>query len=354
MAKLGIGILSFAHGHVGAYCSQIRNFDDARLVAAWDDNEGRGRASAEQFGMRYSPHLEDVLGDSDVQAVFVASETNKHGDLCVAAAEAGKDIVLQKPMALSLAECDRITEAVRKAGVRFFMAFQMRHDPANQRMKQLIEDRTLGRIGLLRRRHCIGVLFDQNFVNGPSNWHISREANRGMWMDDAVHAADFIRWLLGPPASVIAEIDNVLTDCAPDDQGVAVFRFPGGAMAELVNASTTLAGENTTEIYGDQGVIIQNYGDGPSCNIPRPHETPMLRHYRRDRPQEGFVDLGIPTPPNHGHRIAAVARPAVDALLGQGPELPGLEDGRGSVEMILASYHAAEEGRRITFPYTES
>jgi predicted dehydrogenase len=229
----------------------------------------------------------------------------------------------------------------------------MRHDPANQRMKTMIDSGELGRIGLLRRRHCIGVLLDQNFVNGPSRWHISREANRGMWMDDAVHATDFIRWMLGSPVSVIAEIDNVLTDVAPDDQGVAVFRFDSGAMAVLVNASTTLAGENTTEIYGDQGVVIQNFGDAVSCNIPH-SPTPMLKVFRKAEPQAGFTDVGIPTPASHGERIAAVARPAVDALLQKGPALPGVEEGRGSVEMVLAAYKAAETGRRIAFPLTET
>lgn len=67
-----------------------------------------------------------------------------------------------------------------------------------------------------------------------------------MFMDDASHATDFIHWLLGRPTSVMAEIGNTLTSVAPDDTGVAIYRFPGGAMAELLNSSVTLAGENTT------------------------------------------------------------------------------------------------------------
>ena len=69
--------------------------------------------------------------------------------------------------------------------------------------------------------------------------------------------------MFGKPASVIAEVGNVLTDVAPDDAGFAIFRYPNGMMAEIHNASVTLAGENTTEIYGDRGVILQSHGDAP-------------------------------------------------------------------------------------------
>src|SRR5438094_613951 len=129
MAPIGIGILSFAHGHVNAYCDQLVRFEDVRLVAAWDDNPERGARQAE---------------------------------------------------------------------------------------------------------------------------------NVGMFFDDAVHAADFLYWLLGAPVSVMAEIDNVLTDVAPDDTGMAIYRYADGAFGLIYNSSVTLAGENTTEVYGDQGVLIQN------------------------------------------------------------------------------------------------
>ena len=88
--------------------------------------------------------------------------------MVVAAAEAGKNILCQKPMELTLADCDRMIEAVEKAGVKFMMAHQMRHDPANLKMKEIIQSGTLGRIGLLRRRNCIPALFNQDFVTGPS------------------------------------------------------------------------------------------------------------------------------------------------------------------------------------------
>ena len=347
-AKIGVGVVSFAHGHVNAYCNQIVDFDDAQVVTCWDDNQERGKAAADKFGMTYSPHVEDVIHHPEIEAVIVTCETNRHAEMVVAAAEAGKNILCQKPMALTLTDCDRMIEAVEKAGVKFMMAHQMRHDPANLKMKEIIQSGTLGRIGLLRRRHCIPALFNQDFVTGPSKWHIDPEKNMGMFMDDASHATDFIHWMLGRPVSVMAEIDNVLTDVAPDDSGIAIYRFEEGTMSVLINTSVTLAGENTTEIYGDQGVVIQNYGDGPSTALPRPDNAVAVKLYQRD--QQGWEDLGIPIPDSHGERIANVPRPFIDCLKNDSNPLVTGMDGRLAVEMVLGAYQSAAKGKRVQFP----
>lgn len=345
--KIGIGIVSFAHGHVNAYASQIKTFDDAEVVACWDDDVERGERNAQTFGIPYHAHLETLLGRPDVACVIVASETNKHADLAVAAMEAGKAVLLQKPMALTLADCDRIIATADRTGCWFSLAFQMRCDPQNIAMKRLIEEGAVGKVGMIRRRHCIGVLFSKAFTEGPTKWHISAEANRGMFFDDATHALDWLIWTTGrKPISVIAEIDNVLTDVAPDDTGVALFRFDDGLFAEITNSSVTLAGENTTEIYGDRGVIIQNHGDGPSCGVKPPHPI-GVKLYQAERAAEGWQDLGLPIPAGHGERIAGVARPFIDALK-SGTPMCSAREARISVEMCLACYESAATGRRVS------
>lgn len=346
--KIGIGIISFAHGHANAYCNKMCGFDDVNLISCWDDNIDRGEKAASQYGMNFSPHLEDVISNKEIDAVIVTCETNRHVEMVAAAASSGKHILCQKPMALTLKDCDRIAEVVEKTGVKFMMAHQMRRDPANIKMKELIEGGVLGKIGLLRRRHCINVLFNEAFVTGPSRWHIDPEKNMGMFMDDASHATDFIYWMLGKPSSVMAEIDNVLTDVAPDDTGVAIYRFPSGEMAILVNTSVTHAGENTTEIYGDKGVVIQNYGDGPSCNIPRSEDAIALKLYTTENPS--WKDLGIPIPNNHGERISGIPRPFIDCIINDTDPDVSVEAGRVSVEMVLGAYQSAKEGIRVQFP----
>ena len=347
-APIGIGVLSFAHGHVGSYVDVMKAFDDVKLVSAYDDNEERGKATCERAGMRYTPHVEDVLGDAEVEAVMVGVETNRHGELCVAAAEAGKHSLGQKPMALTLEDCDRMITSADKAGVMLAVAFQMRHDPANVKMKELVDSGELGRIAVVRRRHCIGVLFMKSFLEGPTHWHVEADKNMGMFMDDATHAADWFHWMLGRPVSVMAEIDNVITDVAPDDNGVALFRFGQGEMGILFNSSTVLAGENTTEIYGEKGAVIQNYGDAPSCDIPKCPEGPALKMFRYG--EDDWRTFNIPIPPGHGHRIQAVPRPWVDSLIDETPPAATGHDGRVAVEMMLGAYESAQQGRRVTSP----
>lgn len=347
-SKIGIGIVSFAHGHANAYCNKMMSFDDVKLISCWDDNEERGTNAAKQYNMTYTPHLEDIVCNSEIDAVIVTCETNRHAEMVVAAATEGKDILCQKPMALTLADCDTIGNVVNKSGIKFMMAHQMRRDPANIAMKELIDSGVLGKIGLLRRRHCINVLFNEAFVTGPSRWHIDPEKNMGMFMDDASHATDFIYWILGKPVSVMAEIDNVLTDVAPDDTGVAIYRFKDGAMAILINTSVTLAGENTTEIYGDNGVAIQNYGDAPSCNLPRADDAIALKLYTKEEPS--WKDMGIGIPEGHGVRIGGVPRPFIDCLKSDSLPDVSVEDGRISVEMVLGAYQSAQDGKRVTFP----
>ena len=343
MASLKLGIVSFAHGHVRVYAEVMRDFEDARIVAAWDDDEARGRQYCQQFGIDCEPSLEVLLARPDLDAVFIASPTNRHADHCLAAARAGKHILLQKPMALSLEDCDAIIEAVATAGVKFSLCYQMRADPVNEHMKMLLDEGAIGKVAVLRRRHAIPLLLSPDFAR-PGNWHIDPQQNMGMFMDDASHAADFLYWMLGPPVSVMAEIDNLVTDVAPDDNGVAIYRFAGGEIGILFNSSTTLAAENTTEIYGDAGSIIQNHGDVPSANIPLLPGASALKVWRQ---ATGAWELpNFPLRP-HGERIRDVARPLVDYLHGRRGPLATAADGRVCIEMILGAYESARTGRRV-------
>jgi predicted dehydrogenase len=323
-------------------------FDDVDLISAWDENQNRGQEACERFGMKYSPHIEDILNNPSIDLVMIGSETSRHAEHVEMAANSGKAILLQKPMAISLEDCDKIISAVERTGIYLGVAYQMRYDPSNQKIKYLVDNGTIGKVGLLRRRHCIPVLFNPGFINGPARWHIEADKNLGMFMDDASHAADFIYWVMGSPVSVIAEIDNVLTNVAPDDTGVAVYRYESGAMVILVNASVTLAGENTTEVYGDQGVLIQNHDDLVSTMVPPPQGATALKLYRRDAP--GWESIEMPIPESHGERIMAVPRAFLDAFKSDKPPAVTAREGKVSVEMVLGAYQSAKDGKRISFP----
>lgn len=342
-----LGVISFAHGHINAYIEAIQQFDDALVVAAWDEDRARGTAQCDKYGLHYEADLDTLLRRDDIDAVFVTSPTNQHATHVIAAAQAGKHVLLQKPMALSLEDCDTIIMAVRQYGIKFSMCYQMRADPVNQKMKRLIDEGAVGNIAVVRRRHAIGVLLSPDFAR-PGNWHIDPVQNMGMFMDDASHAADWFYWMLGRPNSVVAEIDNVVTSTAPDDNGVAVYRFGKKEIGILLNSSTMLAAEATTEIYGDKGTIVQNYGDVPSSGLPRPPSATALKIYRAGAQDWERFDFAADRP--HRARIQAVPRPLIDYLHGKtGPQATA-EDGRVCIEMILGAYQSAREGKRVRFP----
>lgn len=341
-----IGVISFAHAHVNAYIETIAGFDDARMVAGWDADEERGRAQCAKYGLQFESSLDVLLRRDDIDAVFVTSPTNKHAEHCIAAAQAGKAVLLQKPMALSLADCDAISAAVARYGVPFSLCYQMRVDPVNRKIKQLLDEGAVGKVAMVKRRHAIGMLLNKEWAK-PGNWHIDASQNMGMFMDDASHAADWFYWLLGRPVSVMAEIGSVVTDMAPDDNGVALYRFARGEMGILVNSSTMLAAETTTEIYGDGGTILHYFGDSPSSGLPRPPGAVALKIFRAGAKDWEVFDLPADTP--HGNRIRGLARPLVDFLHGRRGPVATAEDGRVCIEMILAAYESARNGRRVKF-----
>jgi predicted dehydrogenase len=245
-----------------------------------------------------------------------------------------------------LADCDRIIAAVERSGVHFQMAFQMRCDPLNVQIKKWIDEGAIGRVGAIRRRHCINFLFDPTIATGAAAWHIDPVKNVGMFFDDAVHAADYLLWLLGKPVSVMAEIDNVLTSVAPDDTGIALYRWQSGAMGVLFNASVTLAAENTCEVYGDQGVIIQNYDDGVSLgSAPEGASANALKLYRKSTGAWEHYEHQLPV--GHWMRLKAIPRPWLNDLRAGAPPAVSARDGRISVEMCLAAYQSARDGRRV-------
>ncbi|MCC7262733.1 MAG: Gfo/Idh/MocA family oxidoreductase [Candidatus Latescibacteria bacterium] len=348
MDRVRIGVLSHAHGHANTYCQVMRDFPDVKLVASWDDDQPRGRQAAQAYGLEFRADADEVIKDPRIDALIIACETNRHAEFAERAATAGKHILLQKPMATTLEDCDRIAAAVRRSGVKFSMAFQMRQDPVNRKMKQLLDEGAVGRIFLVRRRHTINVLLNPAFGTGGTRWHVDPVANVGMFFDDATHAADWFYWMLGAPRSVTAEIDNILGSNAPDDNGVALYRFAKGEIGVLLNSSTTVSGVNTTEIYGDQGTIIQDFGDAPSTAAPRHADSAPLRLIRRD--EKHWTEFRLPIPASQGERIAAVPRPFIDYLRGLSDLTISPEEGRVSVEMVLGAYRSAAEGRRIGLP----
>ena len=345
MRSVRVGILGFAHGHVNTYCAQWRAHDlGVRVVAGWDHDEARAAARCTEFAIDRVSTVDALLRRGDVDAVVIGVETSMHADMVVAAAKAGKAVVLQKPIALTMAEADRIVDAVHSSGVPATMAWQMRVDPHNVQTKELLGSGRFGRVYVARRRHCLST---QHWHNFAASWHVKPELNRDIFADDASHAVDFLYWLLGMPVSVTAELGTLHDPAVANDNAIAIFRFADGSFGEVSCTFVAPAGENTTEIVCEKGVIIGNYGDAPSSGVPRPPGGIQLKWYLEEEGR--WTVSGLPDVRSQGERIAGLAGPLAEFLQGRRPPIGTVEEGRDVLHLILACYESAEEGCRVEF-----
>ena len=337
------GILGFAHGHCAAIVRQWLDHPEygVEVTGGWDHDPTRARTSCRDFGIPCFSSLEEILS-SGISAVLITSETGHHASLVEAAARAGKDIILYKPMALTMAEADRIVDAVEKNGVRFTMAWQMRTDPQNQRMKDMIAGEELGKTCLFRRRHSLPT---QTWANFGSTWHCDPAMNRDIFADDSAHPINLMLWIFGMPETVSCEMSTMLDPAVVNDNAVALFKYSNGLIAEISCSFTCCASEITTEVYCEKGSIQQYFGDNPSARLPRPGNMPGLKWYREG--DKDWTDSGIPSPDSHGPRLGWQAEPLARFLAGADPICTARE-GRDTLRLVLSCYLSARQGRRVS------
>jgi len=341
---VNVGILGLAHGHAAAFGGEWIKRPElgVKIAKIWDADAGRAANGEKTFGAPAAQSAGEIASDAGIQAVVIASETKYHAELAELAAEAGKAIIMYKPMALTMADADRIVAAVEKNGVPFTMGYQMRADPQNIKIKQLIDDGVIGSIYAYRRRHALATHTWAGFEN---TWHNAPDLNRDIFADDSAHPIDMLNWIFGVPETVMAELSTMHSPKVPNDNGVALFKYKNGMIAEISCYFACSASEITTEVYGEKGTIQQYYGDAPGTRLPRPEGQPGLKWF-----VEGGADWtgsGIPSPKAHGERIAAQAVPFAEFLRGERPPVCTAREGRDSLRMVLACYVSARSGERV-------
>lgn len=338
-----IGILGLAHGHVMSYGQEWVDHPEygVQVAGIWDHDDKRLKETCEKFSAQPFDSVEALLS-SDISAVCISSETCYHAELVEKAAAAGKDIILYKPMALTMAEADRIVEAVRRNGVRFSMGWQMRVDPQNQKMKEMIDSKELGPVCSFRRRHGLSTHTWGNFEN---SWHTAPEKNRDIFADDSSHPIDLMHWIFGMPETVSCEMSTLFNPGIPNNNGIALFKYDNGMIAEIYCCFTCVASEITTEVYCENGSIQQYFGDAVSASLPRVPGMPGLKWYRRG--DERWTESDIPSPAGHGERIKAQGKRLAEFLNG-GEAVCSAEEARDSLRLVLACYLSVREGGRVS------
>jgi predicted dehydrogenase len=343
---VGVALLSFAHAHQEHWATSLAADPRAVIRAVWDADPHRGAAAAARYATTFEGSLDAVLGRPDVQAVTICSETCRHADLVVAAAQAGKHVLCEKPIAPSLSACHRMASAMAEADVTYMQSFPQRLLPANHRVRTLLREAAIGPISLVRKRH--GHYFALRDLAETMPWILDPvQAGGGAFLDEGVHQTDMLRWLLGDPFDVIALPGRISGGRSVEDTGAAIYRFADGVTAVLEAGWTWVAGGPTTEIYGDRGTIVQGFTDCASSAAPLPGAT-YLHVYRTDCPEPAWTDLGDPHDFWTIHQ--RVPRAFLDCLIA-GDEPPSdLTDGAAALEMILGAYQAAAERRAVRFP----
>ncbi|MFT4416464.1 Gfo/Idh/MocA family protein [Fredinandcohnia humi] len=247
-----VGILSVAHMHGYSYAHCLNEIDGVELYGIADDNEARGKKASNQFQTKYFKDYHDLLKE-EIDAVIICSENSRHKEMTIAAAEAGKHILCEKPLATSVEDAWEMIEACKKHNVKLQTAFPVRFNPPVQRVKQMIDKGELGRIVSIR-----GTNRGQN----PGGWFVDPElSGGGAVLDHTVHVVDLMRWFMNSEVKeVYAEIDTVFNDIPTDDCGLLMLEFDNGVFASHDPSWSRCKtyptwGDVTMEIIGTNGVV---------------------------------------------------------------------------------------------------
>jgi predicted dehydrogenase len=201
---------------------------------------------------RWHADWRDVLRDPEVDAVYLATPVRLHAEQAVAAAEAGKHVLCEKPMALDAAGCDRMIAAARAHAVRLGVAYYRHHYPVVARLRQLLATGVLGR-PVLAQAQCF-ERFD-TAPDGPRAWFLRRsESGGGPMMDFGCHRIEVLLDLLGPVRAVDASLSNVLfRERDVEDTGVARLSFASGAEAVVTATHAAAERRDSFEVVGSEG-----------------------------------------------------------------------------------------------------
>jgi len=229
-----VALVGCAHIHTPNYIELLQGRKDVKVKLVWDYNEGRAKESAKALSTQVAKDLGEIWNDKEITAVVICSETNRHHDLILAAAQAGKHIFAEKPMGITGDESREMADAIEKAGVLFTTGYFMRTDPIHLFLRQEIAKGSFGTITRVRGSNCHAGSF-KGYFDGPYRWMADPSiAGVGAYGDLGTHKLDILMWLIGDVDSVTAEVKSV-TGKYPgcDECGEGMIRFKNGVIGTL-------------------------------------------------------------------------------------------------------------------------
>ncbi len=309
----------------------VRAVPGGRPVGVLSSSPERGAAFASENGLERSyATLDELLGDPAVDAVYISTTNDLHAEQTIAAAAAGKHVLCEKPLAMSLADAERMIAACAAAGMVLATDHHQRGAPAVTAMRERIEAGAIGEIVAARVSHA--NLLPPEF----RTWRLRRpEAGAGAILDLTVHDADTIRFLLGDEVAEVTALsaNQGLAAAGIEDSAMTVLRMRSGALVSFHDAFTVPFAWMGVEVHGTEGTLI-----GTDVTSSEPIGTVSIRDADGTRP--------VPIPATWPLYERAVER-FLAAVAGHGRPLADGADGLASLKVALAAAESASSGRAI-------
>lgn len=348
---IGFGIIGcgmIANFHAKA----IADIQGAKLVACVDAIPASADRLAAATGCKAYHQLEDMLADPEVQVVTICTPSGLHMEPAVAAAQAGKHVIVEKPLEITLERCDNIINACDKAGVVLSTIFPSRfHEPARI-IRQAIDQGRFGRLTL--GDSYVKWFRTQEYYDGGKwrgTWKLD---GGGALMNQAIHSVDLLTFFMGPVKRISAMTATLAHErIEVEDVATATLEFESGALGTIEATTAAFPGYlKRIEICGSTGSAIMVEEDITAWDFAEKtadDETLLERMSGKTKTGGGAAD---PTAiGHHGHTLQF--QDVLNAIEnGTKPAIDGLE-GRRPVEIILAIYKSAETGKVIELPLTE-
>jgi predicted dehydrogenase len=327
-------------GMIGKYHAQaIRETPGATLVAVCRADARRAEETARDYGVPCETNYEALLARQDVDAVCIGTPSGQHAAQAIAAARAGKHVLVEKPMALSLSDADAMIAACAEARVRLGVALQRRTDPTFRAVREAIDAGELG--PLVLGSAVVPYVRPQSYYDSAAwrgTWALD---GGGALMNQGIHLADLLLWFMGDVAEVDARTATLTHDIEVEDGVTARLRFKSGALGTLAATTSAAPGfPHRVEVYGSRGGL-QIEGE----DVVRWDGEVKARV----APRSSAVSAGAGAAPTgikaEGH--VRLVTDLVDAIRERHAPLVSGEEGRRSLELVLAVYESARSQKTV-------
>jgi UDP-N-acetyl-2-amino-2-deoxyglucuronate dehydrogenase len=333
-----VGCGRIAANHLSAL-EQMK--DRAELVAVCDIDPAALAAATKRAAARGYGSLAELLAGSDADIVVLATPSGLHPEQALQAAESGRHVMTEKPMATRWEDGKRMVQACDNAGVRLFVVKQNRHNATLQLVKRAIEKGRFGRIYMV----TVNVFWTrpQSYYDS-AKWRGTWEFDGGAFMNQASHYVDLLDWLIGPVESIFAHTATLARDIEVEDTGVAAVRWRSGALGTVNVTMLTYPKnlEGSITIIGEKGTVRVG---GVAVN--------EIQHWAFAEPAEEddrVVNSSYQATSVYGFGHPAYYDNVMKVLQGKAePDTDGRE-GLKSLEVLIAIYRSARDGQRVSLP----